>query len=265
MNHPSSNCKLTFPFKLWLYTNYDCNLRCSYCVAESSPQAPRRALGLENVKRLVDQAQDLGFTDLFFTGGEPLILDDIYAMLAYASARLPTTVLTNAMLVRGTRLEKLAAIKNSNLNVQVSLDGDTPESHDAYRGKGSWEKTVAGIRLLKSHNFNVTLSTTETPANRERLNLLCEFHHSLGIPEENHFVRPLVQRGFSQTGMTVEPATLVPEITVNVDGIFWHPLLTQPAMQIGPEIFPLANSVACIQKQLEMMMETNQAPKVALK
>ena len=28
-------------WKLWIYTNYDCNLRCSYCVAKSSPNAPR--------------------------------------------------------------------------------------------------------------------------------------------------------------------------------------------------------------------------------
>ena len=43
-----------FPWKLWIYTNYDCNLRCSYCVAKSSPNAPRRAIGLANAKQLVD-------------------------------------------------------------------------------------------------------------------------------------------------------------------------------------------------------------------
>src|SRR5512147_161223 len=83
-------------WKLWIYTNYDCNLRCSYCVAKSSPNAPRRALGLANVYRLVDEAVALGFSDIFFTGGEPFILNDIYNMLAYASARVKTTVLTNA-------------------------------------------------------------------------------------------------------------------------------------------------------------------------
>src|SRR5687767_5961668 len=71
-------------WKLWIYTNYDCNLRCSYCVAKSSPNAPRRAIGLANVKRLVDDSVALGFTDVFFTGGEPFILNDIYDMLAYA-------------------------------------------------------------------------------------------------------------------------------------------------------------------------------------
>jgi MoaA/NifB/PqqE/SkfB family radical SAM enzyme len=93
--------------KLWIYTNYDCNLRCSYCVAESTPQAPRNAIGLKNSRRLVDEAGALGFEELLFTGGEPLILDEIYAMLAYASARLKTTVLTNAMLFNNLRLARL--------------------------------------------------------------------------------------------------------------------------------------------------------------
>src|SRR3990172_3082670 len=99
-------------WKLWIYTNYDCNLKCSYCVAKSGPNVPRRALGLDNVKRLVDEAVELGFEQVFFTGGEPFILNEIYEMLAYSSARLKTTVLTNAMLLRGSRLEKLFGIAN---------------------------------------------------------------------------------------------------------------------------------------------------------
>ena len=33
----------TFDWKLWIYTNYDCNLSCTYCVAEASPRAPAAA------------------------------------------------------------------------------------------------------------------------------------------------------------------------------------------------------------------------------
>ena len=121
-------------WKLWIYTNYDCNLSCSYCVAESTPRAPRNAIGLDNARRVVDEAVDLGFSQQFFTGGEPFILNDIYEMLAYASARLKTTVLTNAMLFNGRRLTRLREIANPNLHVQVSLDGGRAEHHDAYRG-----------------------------------------------------------------------------------------------------------------------------------
>ena len=258
--HPTAPTALAW--KLWLYTNYDCNLRCTYCVAESTPTAPRRALGLANVQRLVDEALALGFAEVFFTGGEPFILDDIYAMLAYASARMKTTVLTNAMLLRGPRLAKLLAVAHDNLVVQVSLDGATPAQHDAYRGRGSWVKTVEGIRALQAHGFRVRLSTTETPANTAHLAALCEFHHGLGIPEDDHFVRPLVRRGFSQTGLDLEMANLTPELTVNVDGGFWHPLSTHADMQVSRSLFPLAAAVERVQRQLEVIAQTGAAPRI---
>jgi MoaA/NifB/PqqE/SkfB family radical SAM enzyme len=226
--------------KLWIYTNYDCNLKCAYCSAESSPAAPRRALSLSTVQQLVDESVALNFTEAFFTGGEPFILDEIYDVLAYASARLKKTVLTNGMLLKVRRLERLCAIKHANLIVQVSLDSAQPEQHDAYRGAGSWIKTVDGIQALHANGFRVRLATTETPANSMHLAEMCEFHWALGIPEDDHLIRPLARRGFSSSGMEVGLATLAPELTVNAEGVFWHPLSTASDMQISRQIFPLA-------------------------
>lgn len=249
-------------WKLWIYTNYDCNLRCSYCVAESTPTAPRRPIGLENACRLVDEAVALGVGEVFFTGGEPFILDEIYDMLAYAAARAPTTVLTNAMLLRGRRMERLAAIAHPNLTVQVSLDGAAPAQHDAYRGAGTWRKTVDGIRLLQDRGFRVRLSTTETPANSGHLADICAFHRGLGIPEEDHFVRPLARRGFSDAGLEVGMATLSPELTVTIDGVFWHPLSTDADMQVSRSIFPLAAAYRRMREQIDVIERTGQAPQM---
>jgi MoaA/NifB/PqqE/SkfB family radical SAM enzyme len=249
-------------WKLWIYTNYDCNLRCSYCVAKSSPNAPRRAIGLANAKRLVDEALTLGFTDIFFTGGEPFILNEIYDMLAYASARVRTTVLTNAMLLRGARLDKLVAIANEHLVVQVSLDGGRAEDHDAYRGVGSWAKTIEGIRLLQERGFRVRLSTTETPANSAQLGLIVALRESLGIPEEDHFIRPLAKRGYSKEGLELHMASLVPELTVNLDGVFWHPLSTDADMQVSKKIFPLATAYTRVKDQLDEMARTGVVPQM---
>ena len=240
-------------WKLWLYTNYDCNLRCSYCVAKSGPNVSRRALGLANVQRLVDEAVELGFSDIYFTGGEPFILKDIYAMLAYASARIKSIVLTNAMVLRSKRLDKLCQIANDNLIVQVSLDGGRPEDHDAYRGQGSWAQTVEGIKLLQERGFRVRLSTTETPTNSPHLDKVCEFHRSLDIPDQDHFIRPLAKRGYSKEGLELDMTNLLPEITVNLDGVFWHPLSTEADMQVSKRIFPLASAVERIHQQLEVM------------
>ena len=254
-------------WKLWIYTNYDCNLRCSYCVAKSGPNVPRRALGLKNVMRLVDEAVDLCFEQVFFTGGEPFLLNDIYEMLAYSSARVKTTVLTNAMLLGQklpggdqTRLERLAEIANPNLIIQVSLDGGRPEDHDAYRGPGTWAKTVEGIQLLQAQGFRVRLGTTETPVNSAHLPELCAFHRSLGIADEDHFVRPLARRGYSREGLELGMHNLVPELTANLDGIFWHPLSTDSDMQVSRQMFPLAAAVERVQSQLDTLARTGTLP-----
>jgi len=161
--------------------------------------------------------------------------------------------------LRGQRLEKLCTIANDNLIVQVSLDGGRPEDHDAYRGKGTWEKTVEGIRLLQGQGFRVRIGTTETPVNSSHLDKLCELHRSLGIRDEDHFVRPLAKRGYSREGLELDMSSLVPELTVNQDGVFWHPLSTDVDMQISRTLFPLAQSVQRIQKQLSTISLTGKA------
>src|SRR6266481_131643 len=53
--------------RLWLYTNFDCNLRCDYCCVRSSPKAPRRALGLACIHRIAEEAAELAVGEIFVT------------------------------------------------------------------------------------------------------------------------------------------------------------------------------------------------------
>jgi MoaA/NifB/PqqE/SkfB family radical SAM enzyme len=161
-------------------------------------------------------------------------------------------VLTNGMLLHGRRLERLCAIRNPNLTVQVSLDGGRAQDHDAYRGAGTWAKTVAGIETLQANGFHVRLGSTETPANSAHLDELHAFRRGLGIADEDHFVRPLAKRGFAAEGLDVGTATLEPEVTVTVDGVYWHPLASPSSadMLVQRKIFPLATAVSAIQEQL---------------
>ena len=237
-------------WKLWLYTNYDCNLTCRYCVARSGPNVPRRALPRPTIEQLVDEAVALRFAHLFLTGGEPFLLPDIFDVLAYCSSRLPTTVLTNATLLHHKRLDQLDAIRNEQLIVQVSFDGASPETHDAYRGRGTWARTVAGIRLLLERDYRVRIGTTETPANTAHLGELRAFLDTLGIRPEDHFVRPLARRGFSREGLDLTLDDLVPELTVNVDGIYWHPLSTDRDMLVTRSPLPLAAAIERVHAML---------------
>jgi sulfatase maturation enzyme AslB (radical SAM superfamily) len=230
--------------RLWVYTNYDCNLRCTYCLVSSSPETPRRGLPLDIFQRLVDEAVALGCRDIFLTGGEPAILPHLAEMIAYATSRLRTTVLTNGMLWRGARLARLEAVRHPNLSLQISLDSGTPDLHDYYRGPGTWAKTVEGIRLLRERGFRVRTGSTETMHSRRRLRELAQFLDAEGILPEDQILRPLARRGESRHGAILEMADLVPELTVDVDGVYWHPVGPTDDLRISREISPLAAAFA---------------------
>jgi MoaA/NifB/PqqE/SkfB family radical SAM enzyme len=247
--------------RLWIYTNFDCNLQCTYCVARSSPRAERRAFGLPQFRRLVDEAGDLGVEELFLTGGEPFILPDINERLIYAADRIPTVVLTNAMLFTGRRRERLPELRGHRLTFQVSLDGPDAATHDAYRGAGSFEKAVAGIRTLMDLDFQVVLSTTETPANADKVAATRAFVRALGLPEDRHFLRPLARRGFSSQGIEVGWSELEPEMTVSVDGAFWHPLGTDDDLLLTRRVFPLADAFARLESAYAGLLEKGGAPR----
>ena len=191
--------------RLWIYTNFDCNLSCTYCVARSSPRAERRGLSMPVYRRLIDEALETDVREVFLTGGEPFLLPDIGERLNYAAARLRTTVLSNAMLYQGRRREALEGISRA-VTFQVSLDGADAATHDAYRGAGSWEKTLAGIGTLQTLGFPLVIGSTETPVNSGRLDDLREFVARLGVAAEQHFVRPLARRGFSREGIELSAA-----------------------------------------------------------
>src|SRR3984957_6271266 len=93
--------------RLWLYTNFDCNLHCDYCCVRSSPKVPRQELGLARVRRIASEAAEIGVGEIFVTGGEPFLLPDIGDVLASCIAAAPTTVLTNGILIGGRRLQML--------------------------------------------------------------------------------------------------------------------------------------------------------------
>lgn len=239
--------------RLWVYTNFDCNLACTYCLTSSTPTAPRRALPEGAFERLVDEAAAAGITELFLTGGEPFLLPDVFDKLAYAARQLPTTVLTNAMLLKGRRLERLRELKRLPIRLQVSLDGHEASLHDAYRGAGSWATTVAAIRTLIAEGFDVGIGATETPVNSGYIEQLRAFVRSLGIAEEDFFLRPLTRRGFSEEGIELRAEDVSPELTLTAEGLFWHPQSAGEAMLLSRQIFPLRDALELMRTTLEAM------------
>ncbi len=214
-----------FPPRLWIYSNFHCNLACSYCAVASTPTARRRSIGVTRFRSLVDEAVAEGFEELYVTGGEPFVEPDIVAMLEYASDRLPTVVLTNAMLFTGRRREELVRLAGrTQLVLQTSLDGARPETHDRFRGQGSWARAMAGIEVGRSLGLPMRAAMTATEANGGEVEELRGLLAGLGIEGDDFAVRPLVKRGCASDGIEVTDAVMVPELTMTADGAHWHPV-----------------------------------------
>ena len=236
--------------RLWLYTNFDCNLRCDYCCVRSSPKAPRRALGSEWVRRIASEAATLGVSEIFVTGGEPFLLDDIGDILTACAAAAPTTALTNGMLLVGRRLKILRELPRDRVTLQISLDSPTPECHDRHRGAGTWAKAWKGIERARAEGFRVRLAATvSTDAEAAEFR---QFLDRRNVSNQDRVIRRIALRGFAQQGIALARADLVPEITITTDGVYWHPVGAEDDdLLVTRDIFPLADAFAAARRAWE--------------
>ena len=240
--------------RLWLYTNFDCNLRCDYCCVRSSPTAPRRELGLERVQQIAREAAELGVKEIFVTGGEPFLLEDIDEILIACAAAAPTTVLTNGMLFTGRRGEALQALPRDRIFLQISLDSATPERHDLHRGPGTWARTREGIQRARELGFRVRLAATVS--DDDEAEEFRQFLDAEKVAEEDRVIRHIALRGAAAEGVAVARADLLPEITITAEGVYWHPVGAEDAdLLVTRDIFPLSESFAAVRRAFDRERE----------
>ena len=212
--------------RLWLYSNYDCNLTCTYCLTESGPREAPRRLPVERLPEIAAEGRRTGFTALGLTGGEPFLVDGLASALAGMSAELPTLVLTNGTRFTSRLLAELEPLAGPRLAVQLSLDSADPDQNDAFRRPRNFARVVAAIQRLRAVGLRVRVATTSAGLKPAALTRLCDLHRSLSVPDEDHVVRPIVRRGrAADRGLGIEAglAELPAELTITADGAFWSP------------------------------------------
>jgi MoaA/NifB/PqqE/SkfB family radical SAM enzyme len=122
-----------------------CNLHCSYCFRSEENLYSTHAefFPLELLRRVIDEAREAAnITRVNFTGGEPTLHPQFAAILeTVAAADLQASFVTNGWHFERT-WPALAANRPAISHVAFSLDGIDPETHDRWRGKGSFERLV---------------------------------------------------------------------------------------------------------------------------
>lgn len=184
---------------LYLVMTKQCNLRCSYCLEQPAkgncaPKSGSSLMSIETAKKAIDIFWEMFSCDkdtmdstITFYGGEsllnwPVIKESLeYIRELDKNDGIETTAMINT---NGTLITKKIAqeAKNYNLIFIVSLDG-LEAINDKYRGKGSFDRIIKGLNILKEEGIKTLLSVVLTPSNFDGADDLLEIAQRFGIKE----------------------------------------------------------------------------------
>lgn len=142
----------------WEITN-QCNLSCKHCFTAAGKRAHGEMTTIE-CRTVIDAMARIGVETIGWTGGEPLLREDLEELIAYArQKKIRSTVTTNAVLLDRERVARLK--EAGNRAVQISIDGSTPERNRRMRGTTDeeFERILDVIRYCRELKTRVTLAT----------------------------------------------------------------------------------------------------------
>ena len=157
-----------------------CNLDCIHCHTSGGKPA-RDELSTDEAKRLFDQLATIPeFRMMAYTGGEPLLRDDLVELLAYSQALgFTNTIATNAVLVDDAVAKRLK--RCGVVIAAVSLDGFDAETHDRVRGQpGAFDKAIVGMRALRRAGILLHINITAMEYNVGQMGPLMRLVDELG-------------------------------------------------------------------------------------
>ena len=160
------------PLNVMLAVTDQCTNRCAYCAipARNFPE-----MSLREIRALLDEAAAMGCQRLGLWGGEPLVREDLGAIVRHAKALgMFVTVDTNGHLI-AERDDALGSADHLN----ISLDGDE-QAHDAARGAGSFSRTMRGIEHARGRYPFWTI-TVLNRANLDQVDWLLARARELGF------------------------------------------------------------------------------------
>ena len=188
---------------LWLQlTGTRCNIACRHCFITCGPKEERVPfMTRERIEELLGEAQQLGVKEYYFTGGEPMLHPDFFAIIERTLQQGPVHILTNGILIDAAAAQRFAALiaaSRYSLELRVSLDGMTAEQNDPVRGRGTFASITAGLRELGRAAISPVITIVEhqdgmgdAAARQEFL----AFARSLGLSRPRVKFLPLLRLG----------------------------------------------------------------------
>ncbi len=167
------------PHVVWEMTDR-CNLKCIHCHAFGGEEASYDELTKEEGMALIDQIASLDIRSFVFTGGEPLLREDLFELIAYAKS----TGFTVFIATNGTLITKEVAklLREFDVGVVIGLDGMNPEIHDSIRGvKGAFDAVIEGIENCIAENLYLHLNIVAAMRNFDEIERIIDYGDKIGV------------------------------------------------------------------------------------
>lgn len=177
----------------WNTTNR-CNLKCSHCYRDSGKEA-KGELTTEEAKIVIDQIAKANFKIMIFSGGEPLMREDIFELINYASKIGLRPVLgTNGTLISKEIAQKL---KDSGISaIGISLDSLDFRKHNNFRGNDeAFKDTIYAMKNCRDLGIKFQIHTTVMDWNKEEIISLTDFAVAMGAVAHHIFFLVPTGRG----------------------------------------------------------------------
>jgi len=167
------------PIVVWNCTR-QCNLHCIHCYASATSRGHPEEMDTGEGKALIRDLADFGVPVLLFSGGEPLLREDIFELAGFAQDQGVIPVLsTNGTLITESVATKIRSVDFR--EVGISLDG-IGANNDRFRGeRGAYQATLQGIRSCIALGQRVSLRLTITRSNYEEIPAIFKLVEQEGI------------------------------------------------------------------------------------
>lgn len=177
----------------WNTTN-KCNMYCKHCYRDSGNEA-KMELSTEEGKTLLDEVAKAGFKIMIFSGGEPLMRNDIYELIEYArKIGLRAVLGSNGTLITLEVAKKLKEV--GVMGVGISLDSLDCKKHDNFRNHPSgWKKAIDGMKNCKKAKLPFQIHTTVMEWNKDEILDITDFAVSIGAVAHHIFFMVPTGRG----------------------------------------------------------------------
>lgn len=168
-----------YPVLSEIAVTYRCNLNCEFCYVGGHSGTELKTAALKKILfKIYNEAM---IPSVSFTGGEPLLREDIVSLVSYSSQTgLWTNIITNGTLLDRGLVNALAAAGLS--SAQVSIEGPNAGIHDAITGtRGAFDSGLRGIELLRETGISVHTNTTLSRSNLRHAREIVTLVKGLGL------------------------------------------------------------------------------------